>query len=76
VAKCNSLAIPLKCSVLADVDLGTAGPNATEASGHVKIGLMDVEKQYEGLSKRSVVGQFALQFSVETNELLGVHSKF
>jgi hypothetical protein len=52
------------------------GPEATETSGHAKIGLIDFEKQCKRFSKRSVVGQFALHFSVETDELLGVHSKF
>jgi hypothetical protein len=51
-------------------------PNATEASDHAKIGLIDSEMQYGRFSKRSVVGQFVLQFSVETDELLGVYSKF
>jgi hypothetical protein len=44
--------------------------NATETSGHAKIGLRDFEKQYERFSKRLVVSQFALQFSVETDEFL------
>jgi hypothetical protein len=54
----------------------TARLNATETSGHAKIGLIDFEKQYERLSKRSGVGQFTFQFSVETDELLKVHSEF
>jgi hypothetical protein len=43
--RCDSPAIPLECSALADIDLGTADPNATETSGHTKIGLIDFEKQ-------------------------------
>jgi hypothetical protein len=60
----------------ADIDLGTAGPNAIKTSSHAKIGLIDFEKQSERFSKRSVVGQSSLHFSVETDELLGGHSKF
>jgi hypothetical protein len=60
--RCDSPAIPLKCSALVNIDFGPAGPNATETSGHAKIGLIDFKKQYERFSKTSVVGQFALQF--------------
>jgi hypothetical protein len=64
----------LECSALADIDLGTAGPNAIETSGHAEIGPIDFEKQSDKFSKRSEVGQFALQFSVETDEPSGMHS--
>jgi hypothetical protein len=45
--RCDSPAIPLECLALADIDLGKAGPNATETSGHAKIDQIDLEKQYE-----------------------------
>jgi hypothetical protein len=67
--RCDSPTIPLECSALDDIDFGTTGQNAKGTSGYEKTGLIDVEKQCERLSKRSVVGEFPFQFSVENRDL-------
>jgi hypothetical protein len=53
--RCDSPVIPLEWSALPGIDFGRAGPNATETSGHAKIGLLDFEKLHERFSKGSVI---------------------
>jgi hypothetical protein len=49
--RCDSPVIPLECSALANIDLGRGRPNATETSGHVKIGLIDFKNNTKDFQK-------------------------
>jgi hypothetical protein len=49
--RCDSPAIPLECSALADIDLGTACLNATETSGRAKLGPIDFKNNTKNFQR-------------------------